>query len=935
MRGSSLGFWVVAVLCSSMLGLMTVGCSDSDNPSPGLTLPDAGGGAWADIGFGGSDVVVGADTALPDAFQPDAVQADAAQPDTSQPDAGQPDAAQPDSGVGDAGPDDSGAADAGADDGGPVDAGPSTCVGAADCGVGQACVGGVCTNLVCTPGDALCKDDKTREVCNADGTGFDDEPCVGDDVCKAGICAGVDDKICTPGAAACKQGQLQICNQDGKAFTAKPCEVAGSACLVSTCPPGGDACVQTPLDCDDGKACTTDTCDGGACAHAPAPVGTPCDDGNGCTVDETCVDDGSCAGGKENLCDDGNPCTDDACSAATGACAHTPQTGTPCNDGDLCKPGAVCVAGQCDLAGGIVSTLAGGGGFSAKDGPFADAVFGEPAGMALAQADGKTLVYLADAGARTIRQLELATQMVSTVAGSGSWGSTDGPAMSASFSSPRAVALAADGTLYIADEGNDAIRKLAGGEVSTVAGWADGIDGPRDLALDGSGNLWVANAGKHQIVRLDAVATFDAASADAVVVAGNEFGLSGMTDGQGTDARFSNPGGLCFGSDGALYVADKGNHRIRRVTTSGAVTTLAGGSLGFADGQGGAAKFHGPAAVRPGPGGTLLVADDDNRRLRQVALDGTVGTLAGSGSYGDDNGPASAASFAGPTAVLQVSDGQVLVGDGTNKDIRALTLAQVVCGDPSNPCGPEVCDAATGACVLGQPPVGQACDDGDPCTNNTACDAQGACSGGQAKTCDDGEPCTADACDAVFGCTHTPTGAPGCGEVAVFSDDFEAGAGAWTISSPGSTTAVGWQVVSFAAPAWSQSPSSALYYGQLSAADAPGSYPGDTSGAAQSKPVLVPGGAPKLSFGLYADVESLTSYDRIEWWVVDVQAGTEAKVWDKASQGFATQVWKTYTVDLSPYAGKAVQLEVRFDSVDSSSNTGKGVFIDDVAVAGT
>lgn len=269
---------------------------------------------------------------------------------------------------------------------------------------------------------------------------------------------------------------------------------------------------------------------------------------------------------------------------------------------------------------GTVSTLAGDGTTGFQDGPGASAKFGWVEQIA---ADAAGNVYVADRGNHRVRKV--ATDgTVSTLAGSGTAGFQDGPAASAQFNIPIGVAVSPDGsTVYVADRGNLRIRRVQGGMVSTVAG--NGSSGnangtgasatftfPEPLGLDTAGNLWISDRGSY-LIRL-------MSPAFAVTTLAGAAGISGYADGSGSAARF-NQGQVCPDptSTTIAYVADVYNARIRKITTGGVVTTLAGSGInGWMDGPLGAAQFKYPASCAVDSRGFVYVSDSEARGIRVI-----------------------------------------------------------------------------------------------------------------------------------------------------------------------------------------------------------------------------------------------------------------------------------------------------------------------------
>jgi len=332
-----------------------------------------------------------------------------------------------------------------------------------------------------------------------------------------------------------------------------------------------------------------------------------------------------------------------------------------------------------------VSTLAGSGTRGYQDGGAATARFNNPTRVAV---DSSGNVYVADLRNNRIRKITQ-TGEVSTLAGSGTSGADDGAAASAQFNPPAGVALDSSGNVYVADNGNNRIRKITedGGiwAVSTLAGsgtagYQDGtvaaarFDYPYGVALDSSGNVYVADTVNHRIRKI----TQTGGTWTVSTLAGS--GARGYQDGGAATARFSRPTGVALDSSGNVYVADAVNHRIRKITEDGGtwtVSTLAGsGTAGYQDGGAATARFNWPYGVALDSSGNVYVADRYNNRIRKITQTGgtwAVSTLAGSGTAGYQDGGAAAAWFSDPTGVALDSSGDVYVAEYGNDRIRKIT----------------------------------------------------------------------------------------------------------------------------------------------------------------------------------------------------------------------------------------------------------------------
>ena len=207
---------------------------------------------------------------------------------------------------------------------------------------------------------------------------------------------------------------------------------------------------------------------------------------------------------------------------------------------------------------------------------------------------------------------------VSTLAGS-TVGFRDGLGTTAQFNFPSGVALDAGGNVYVADFSNNLIRKITPeGLVSSLAGSTEGFrDGsgtsaqfnsPIGVAVDAAGNVYVADSFNNRIRKITPEGLVSTLAGSTV----------GFRDGAGTSAQFSYPIGVEVDAAGNVYVADYGNHLIRKITPEGLVSTLAGSTVGFRDGSGTSAQFNGPTGVAVDAEGNVYVADESNHLIRRI-----------------------------------------------------------------------------------------------------------------------------------------------------------------------------------------------------------------------------------------------------------------------------------------------------------------------------
>lgn len=300
--------------------------------------------------------------------------------------------------------------------------------------------------------------------------------------------------------------------------------------------------------------------------------------------------------------------------------------------------------------------------------------FNNPYGVAI---DAAKNVYVTDSLNHTVRKITPGGS-VSTLAGqAGVSGTADGTGSAARFNFPLGVAVDAAGNVFVSEVVNSTVRKITpAGVVTTFAGAAfqfgsaDGAGAnarffqPRGLAVDNAGNVYVADGGNHTIRKITPEGV-------ASTLAGG-VQQPGIVNGTGTAARFATPFGIAVDAAGNVYVADSGNHVIRRITAAGVVTTVAGvaGSTGSVDGAASVARFNQPRGVSLDAAGNLFVTDYGNSVIRHIGTNGLVTTIAGTpGIVGEANSVGAAARLYDPTGIA--SDGTTIyIADTSNNVIR-------------------------------------------------------------------------------------------------------------------------------------------------------------------------------------------------------------------------------------------------------------------------
>jgi len=325
----------------------------------------------------------------------------------------------------------------------------------------------------------------------------------------------------------------------------------------------------------------------------------------------------------------------------------------------------------------LVTLIAGNGsqGYSGDGGPAISAQLSNPGGIAL---DSSGNLYIADSGNYRVRKVT-PQGVISTVAGTGVSGFSGdgGPATSARINYPRDVAVDGSGNLYIADGPNYRVRKVTPeGLISTIAGTGtygfSGDGGPalsasigfiNGLTIDGAGNLWMSDTNNQRIRKITSAGIISTVAGNGV------FGLSG-DGGPATAARLGSPWGLALDGSGNLLIADSSNNRIRRVNAEGTISTVF------------VTATYGPSDVSvEGGSGNLLVTETGSNKIYRVSPSGTIISLAaGNGTFGfsGDGGQATSALLRTPAGLAKDAAGNLLIADSSNNRIRKVSPAGVI-----------------------------------------------------------------------------------------------------------------------------------------------------------------------------------------------------------------------------------------------------------------
>ncbi|MSQ83164.1 MAG: hypothetical protein EXR77_09680 [Myxococcales bacterium] len=409
------------------------------------------------------------------------------------------------------------------------------------------------------------------------------------------------------------------------------------------------------------QRCTNDSCDAKfGCINAPNTA--TCTDNDACTSGDGCSK-GTCTGSTAVNCDDKNPCTTEACDATKGV--YTASAG-------LCDDNVACTTDSCDGASGCihladaskcsdnkVCTIDACGTTGCGNKPIFD-------GAACSDSDPCT-----SGDACKVGNCQAGVKIAncgSTVCKGKANGTVcdDADACTKATVCQGEVCTAATTTAWVSTlAGSKPINDLMDGKGSFAQ-----LNSPNGIVVDSVGNIYFSEVNVHVIRKI---------TPDGVVrsFAGMP-GAVGLVNGQGSAARFSSPEQLA--TDGVnVFVADRENNVIRKITSDGVVTTYAGnGVVGSVDGAASVAKFYNPRGVAMDKSGVLFVADHYNNRIRKVALDGSVSTVAGQSAYGKKDGTGTAAQFYYPYGLAFSTTGDLFIADSNNHLIRKMTVGAVV-----------------------------------------------------------------------------------------------------------------------------------------------------------------------------------------------------------------------------------------------------------------
>jgi hypothetical protein len=327
-------------------------------------------------------------------------------------------------------------------------------------------------------------------------------------------------------------------------------------------------------------------------------------------------------------------------------------------------------------AAGSITTVAGDGAsaFRGDGDPAVAAQLGSPFDVAVT-ANGSLLIATGAGRIRRVAPTGIITSVAGT--GTGNFRGDGGPAVSPNTELlfPTSAALDKAGNLFFIDATR--IRKVSSnGTITTVAGATDLTPGTRGIVVDGAGNLLVADGANHRIRKISPDGTL------TIIAGSGTPGFSG-DGGPATAAQLNFPAALALDAAGNLLIADNGNHRIRKMTVSGLMSTVAGTGVSGFGGDGGpavSATIRQPTGVAVDGAGNLLIVDIGNNRIRKINTAGIMTTVAGDGvrGFGGDGGPAVSARLNAPDGIAVDTAGNLFIADSSNHRVRRITPAGII-----------------------------------------------------------------------------------------------------------------------------------------------------------------------------------------------------------------------------------------------------------------